>query len=142
MKKFDLDTAIANLPEDSRDKPIFIMADGPFMNSPLFFYNKGKFYEGTKHEIVREFIKSRGDGKPTQEEINKALPKFNEVNKGIIFNVIVTTQYGNWVIEGIKITSKQKADKELLQMSIDIRVELGQFGAFNSGFIRNPIAYV
>jgi hypothetical protein len=138
MSKYDLDTAIANLPEESRELPVFILADGPFTNSPLFFYNKGEFYESDKYTIAREHIKSRGDGKPTKEEVDAVLPKFHDANKGILFNVVVTTHYGNWVVEGIKIISKKKADKELLQMSVDVCAELEQFSRFNSGYVRNP----
>jgi len=141
MNKFDLDTALGNLTEDQKKKPVFIITGGPFMDSPLYFYNKGKFYEG-KTDIVREVIKSRSKGEPTPEEIEMTVKKFNESNKGIIFNIHCTTNYGSWVIEGLKIRSKKETDKEMLQIIIDATVEVGNLGKFSSNYKRNPLAYV
>jgi len=137
---YNLDAAISNLTNDQQQKPVFIMTGGPFMDSPLYFYNKGKFYEG-KTEIVKETIKSRGDGEPTPEEIQDTLKKFYSNNKGIIFNVRSTTHYGNWVVEGFRIKSKKVADKEMLQLDIDSAVEVGNTGVFSSNYKRNPLAY-
>lgn len=137
MNNYDLDTAISSLPEESKKLPVFIISGGPFMDSPLYFYDKGKFYEGTKHKVVREFIKSRGDGKPTKEEIDAVLPKFKAANKGVVFNVVVTQHYGDWVIEGIKITKKTEEDQEFIQTLINSAVKNENFAKFKQGYIRN-----
>lgn len=138
QENYNLDSKIASLPE-TKD-PVYIMTDGPFTYSKIFFYQSGKFYEGNYFK-VREFIKSRGAGKPTDEEVKLTTEKFHASHKGIIFSLIVTTYYGGWVIEGIKIGKKKEYDKELIQMSIDTRVELGHLGCFNSLYPHSPISY-
>lgn len=138
QKNYNLDSLIASLPETKN--PVYIMTDGPFMNSKIFFYQSGKFYEGN-YSKVREFIKSRGAGEPTQEEIKLAVERFHVSHNGIIFSLIVTHNFGDWVIEGIKINKKKVADKEMIQLSIDVSVELGFFGAFNSLYPHSPISY-
>ena len=138
QENYNLDSKIASLPE-TKD-PVYIMTDGPFTYSKIFFYQNGKFYEGNYFK-VRENIKSRGAGKPTEEEVQLAVERFHSSNKGIIFSPVVTTHYGDWVVEGIKINNKKEYDKELIQMSIDTRVELGHLGCFNSLYPHSPISY-
>ncbi len=138
QENYNLDSKIASLPQ-TKD-PVYIMTDGPFTNSKIFFYQNGKFYEGNYHK-VRERIKSRGAGKPTEEEVKLAVEKFHTSHKGIIFSPVVTTHYGDWVIQGIKINNKKEYDKEFIQMSIDVRVELGHLGCFDSRYPHSPISY-
>lgn len=138
QENYNLDSKIASLPQTKN--PVYIMTDGPFMNSKIFFYQKGKFYEGN-YSKVHETIKSRGAGKPTEEEVQLAVERFRSSNKGIIFSLVVTTHYGDWVVQGIKISNKKEYDKELIQMSIDVKVDLGLFGSFNSLYPHSPISY-
>lgn len=138
QENYNLDSKIASLP--AGNNPVYIMTDGPFTYSKIFFYQNGKFYEGNYFK-VRENIKSRGAGEPTHEEVFLTLEKFHNSHKGIIFSPVVTTHYGDWVVEGIKIHNKKEYDKELIQMSIDTRVELGHLGCFNSLYPHSPISY-
>jgi hypothetical protein len=138
QENYNLDSKIASLPQ-TKD-PVYIMTDGPFMNSKIFFYQKGKFYEGN-YSKVHETIKSRGAGKPTEEEVQLAVERFRSSNKGIIFSPVVTTNYGDGVIQGIKINDKNEYDKEYIHLSIDTRVELGNLGTFNSMYPHSPISY-
>jgi hypothetical protein len=138
QENYNLDSAIAALPDTK--SPVYIMTDGPFMNSKIFFYQNGKFYEGNYFK-VRENIKSRGNGKPTKDEVKAALERFHASNKGIVFSPVVTTHYGDWVVEGIKIHNKKEYDKEYIQMSIDVCVELGQMSCLNSLYPHSPISF-
>jgi hypothetical protein len=138
QENYNLDSKIASLPQ-TKD-PVYIMTNGPFMDSKIFFYQNGKFYEGN-YSKVRERIKSRGAGKPTEEEVKNAVEKFHNSYKGIILSIIVTTHYGDWVVQGIKINNKKEYDKEFIQISIDVKVDLGLFGAFNSLYPHSPISY-
>lgn len=138
QENYNLDSKIASLPQ-TKD-PVYIMTDGPFTTSKIFFYQNGKFYEGNYFK-VHEFIKSRGVGEPTKEEIAIAFDKFKNSNSGIIFSPVVTTRYGDWVVEGIKIKNKKEYDKELIQLAIDVKFELGYLGSFNSLYPHSPISY-
>ena len=138
QENYNLDSKIASLPE-TKD-PVYIMTDGPFTDSKIFFYQNGKFYEGN-YSKVREFIKPRGASEPSEEEVQLAVEKFHASHKGIIFSLIVATHYGNWVVQGIKISNKKEYDKELIQMSIDVKADLGLFGSFNSLYPHSPISY-
>jgi hypothetical protein len=138
QENYNLDLKIASLPQ-TKD-PVYIMTDGPFTYSKIFFYHNGKFYEGN-YSKVQEHIKSRGAGEPIEEEVKLAVERLHASHKGIIFSPVVTTHYGNWVIQGIKINKKKEYDKELIQMSIDTRVELGHLGTFNSLYPHSPISH-
>jgi len=120
MNKFNLDTAVSKLTPEQKDKPIFIVIDGPFMDSPLYFYEKSEYYEA-KYKKIRETIKSRGDGQPTKSEIELAVKRFNEKYKKTKFNMVYTVHYGNWVVEGLEITKKTLVDKDAVQMIVDMR---------------------
>lgn len=123
-----LDKALKELLErDPRAKtePVFIMRSSPFMDSTIFFYQKGKFYEGQK-KVVREFLAQRSIGfKPDDTQIQQAVERLKTDNPGIIFNINVCHHYGSWVVEGEKITSKKLYDKEFLDMKVETIIELG-----------------
>ena len=138
QENYNLDSKIASLPQTN--DPVYIMTDGPFTTSKIFFYHKGKFYDGN-YSKVQEHIKSRGAGEPTEEEVKLAVERFHASHNGIVFCPVVTTHYGDWVIQGIKISNKKEYDKELIQMSIDTRIELGHLGCFNSKYPHSPISY-
>lgn len=116
----NLDNAISKLSKEQLENPIFICKDSPFIGSTIFFYNKGKFYEG-KTKTVQEVIKSRAEGEPTKSEINEAVKRIKKNNKGILFCIRARHYYGNHIIEAQKITSKTIADKEFLQIKVDVR---------------------
>ncbi len=120
-----LDKAVeALLKKPTAKEPAYIMHDSCFMDSTIYFYQSGKFYEGKK-KIVMEVVSCRSKGVPSKEQVNLVTTKLKENNKGIIFNIEVGHYYGSWVVRGEKITSKKIADKELLEMMIETRIELG-----------------
>jgi hypothetical protein len=125
-----LDKAVSDLlakDPTAKTKPVYMFHDSCFMDSTIFFYLNGKFYEGKKNE-VREVIAPRNgkDFQPSKEQVNLAVSRLKENNKGIIFNIEVGHYYGSWVVRGEKIVSKKIADKEMLEITVESRLELGR----------------
>jgi hypothetical protein len=109
---------------------IVVINKGGFIGDPITFYRNGKLYKGQTKE-VKQTIKSRADGKPTQQEINEALSKIDDKN---LFNVVVSNEFGDVVLRGDLVVSPKEVSIEDAQAELDI---LNESKAFASEKILN-----
>jgi len=83
--------------KESFKRPILIIDKTAFINSPITYHYKGKFYKGNT-ETVNVIIHGRNKEEPSDKDVRLALKKFNNKYKNtIILNRRVCTRYGNWV---------------------------------------------
>lgn len=114
-----LENTLSKLSDKDKKKPIYVYYDRIWSDKPLYYYQLGNFYEA-KVKIIREFIQSRGNGKPNKESIDIAIDKIDLNNKGIKFNYRCTTNYGDWVVEAVIVKNKKIIDLNILQNIINI----------------------